>query len=234
MAMETDKILDLSRRFERLYSASVYDVLDEMRMPNQCLSLDIRALRTEWVVAGVALTIKWTAEPRHPLEIMQTKPDGANLIRLVDMIYPGCVLVMETGKTMNVGHWGELTGTMAKVRGCRGAVIDGGTRDSRHLREMGDYPVFARYCSPIESVTRAAITDYECPVWISGSLTEGVLVRPGDFVFGDCDGVLVIPSEIAEEVLSKAEEVAQTENLIRDEIRAGVHPLQVWQKYGRF
>ncbi len=232
--MDRERIVEIGRRYERLYSASVYDVLDEMKMPNQCLSLDIGPLHTDWVVAGAALTIKWTAEPRHPLELMQSKPHSANLIALVDMFYPGCVLVMETGKTMNVGHWGELTGTMAQVRGCRGAVIDGGVRDSRHLRARGDYPVFARYTSPIESVSRAAITDYDCPVWMTGSLTEGVLVRPGDFVFGDADGVLVIPAEIAEEVLQKAEAVAETENLIRDEIRAGVHPLQVYQKYGRF
>lgn len=232
--MDRDKILDMCVRFERLYSASVYDVMDEMRLPNQCLALDIKPLRSDWVLAGAALTIKWTAEPRHPLEIHQSNPHSANLFGLIDLFYPGCVLVMETGKTMHVGHWGELTGAMAQVRGCRGAVIDGGTRDSRHLRERGDYPVFARYTSPIESVTRAAITDYGCPLWMSGSLTEGVLVRPGDLVFGDADGVLVIPVEVAEEVLVKAEEVAKTEDLIRGEIRAGEHPLQVWQKYGRF
>lgn len=232
--MNAERAIQMSGRYERLYSASVYDVLDEMKMPNQCLSLDIRPLCDDWVVAGVALTIKWTAEPRHPLELMQAKPDSANPITLVDLLHPGCVLVMETGKSMHVGHWGELTGTMAQVRGCRGAVIDGGVRDSRHLRARGDYPVFARYTSPIESVSRAAITDYQCPVWMTGSLTDGVLVRPGDFVFGDADGVLVIPAEIAEEVLEKAEAVAETENLIRDEVRAGVHPLQVWQKYGRF
>lgn len=232
--MDKEKILDMCVRYERLYSASVYDVLDEMKLANQCLSLAIKPLRPDWVVAGAALTIKWTAEPRHPLELHQLKPDSANLFRLVDAFYPGCVLVMETGKGMQVGHWGELTGTMSQVRGCRGAIIDGGTRDSRHLRERGDYPVFARYTSPIESVHRAAITDYDCPLWMSGSLSEGVLVRPGDFVFGDADGVLVIPTEIAEEVLIKAEDVAKTENLIRAEIRAGEHPFQVWQKYGRF
>jgi regulator of RNase E activity RraA len=141
---------------------------------------------------------------------------------------------METGKSMNAGHWGELTGLMSEVRGCRGAVIDGGVRDSRHLRERGTYPVFARYASPIESVHRANIIDIECPLLMTGSLTEGLLVRPGDFIFGDSDGVLVIPAEIVEEVLVKSETVSKTEDLIREEIGAGVHPLEVWQKYGRF
>jgi regulator of RNase E activity RraA len=233
MAMDENKIVELCLRYERLYAASVYDVLDEMGMANQCLSLAIRPLEQHWVVAGTAFTIKWTAESRHPLELAQER-GGPNLFSIVDHFHPGVVLVMETGKSMNAGHWGELTGLMAGVRGCRGAVIDGGVRDSRHLRARGDFPVFARYTTPIESVSRSTIVDVDCPLLMSGSLTEGLLVRPGDFVFGDSDGVLVIPFEVAEEVLTNAEAVAKTENLIREEIGAGVHPLEVWQKYGRF
>jgi regulator of RNase E activity RraA len=231
--MDEEKILDMCARYERLYAASVYDVMDEMGYSNQCLSLSIRPLEPNWVVAGPAFTIKWTAETRHPVELAQEKA-GPNLFSIVDRFHPGCVLVMETGKSMNVGHWGELTGLMAQVRGCRGAVIDGGVRDSRHLRNRGTYPVFARYTSPIESVSRATIIDVDCPLLMTGSLTEGLLVRPEDFVFGDSDGVLVIPTEIVEEVLTKAETVATTEDLIREEIGAGVHPLEVWQRYGRF
>ena len=231
--MDKEKILDMCARYQRLYSAGVYDVMDEMGHPHQCLSLQIRPLDPNWVVAGPAFTIKWTAETRHPVELAQQK-EGPNLFSIVDQFHPGCVLVMETGKSMNAGHWGELTGLMSEVRGCHGAVIDGGVRDSRHLRERGTYPVFARYTSPIESVHRANIIDIECPLLMTGSLTEGLLVRPGDFIFGDSDGVLVIPAEIAEEVLIKSETVSKTEDLIRDEIGAGVHPLEVWQKYGRF
>ena len=231
--MDQEKTLEICARYERLYTAGVYDVMDEMGQPNQCLSLKIRPLHPDWVLAGRAFTVKWTAETRHPVELAQQKA-GPNLFSMVDQFEPGCVIVMETGKTMNVGHWGELTGLMAQVRGCRGAVIDGGVRDSRHLLERGTYPVFARYTSPIESVHRATIVDVDFPLLMTGALTEGLLVRPGDFIFGDSDGVLVIPAEIAEEVLDKSESVAKTENLIREEIGAGVHPLEVWQKYGRF
>ena len=231
--MDEAKTHDMCARYRRLNSAGVNYVLDEMGHPHQCLSLRIRPLQPDWVVAGPAFTIKWTAETRHPVELAQQK-EGPNLFSIVDQFHPGCVLVMETGKSMNVGHWGELTGLMSEVRGCHGAVIDGGVRDSRHLRERGTYPVFARYTSPIESVHRANIIDIECPLLMTGSLTEGLLVRPGDFIFGDSDGVLVIPAEIAEEVLIKSETVSKTEDLIRGEIGAGVHPLEVWQKYGRF
>jgi regulator of RNase E activity RraA len=231
--MDHEKTLEMCARYGRLYTAGVYDVMDEMGHSDQCLSLKIRPLHPDWVVAGRAFTVKWTAETRHPVELAQQKA-GPNLFSMVDQFEPGCVIVMETGKSMNVGHWGELTGLMSQVRGCRGAVIDGGVRDSRHLLERGTYPVFARYTSPIESVHRATIVDVDCPLLMTGSLTEGLLVRPGDFIFGDSDGVLVIPAEIAQEVLEKSETVAKTENLIREEIGAGVHPLEVWQKYGRF
>ncbi len=227
-------VSEMCERYQRLYSASLYDVLDEMGLPNQCLSLAIRPLRPDWVVAGVAFTMKWTAESRHPLELLRGQAGRPNLFSIVDGFSPGCVLAMECGKSMNVGHWGELTGLMSQVRGCRGAVIDGGVRDSRHLRERGDYPVFARYTSPIESVTRATIVDVNCPLLMTGSLTEGALVRPGDFIFGDADGVIVIPRELALEALEKAEAVAKTEDLVRQEIGAGEHPAKVWQKYGRF
>ncbi len=227
-------VLEMCERYSRLYAASAYDVLDEMGLPNQCLSLAIRPLDPAWVVVGVAFTLKWTAESRHPIEVMKERPGSPNIFSIVDGFRPGHVLVMETGKSMNVGHWGELTGLMSQVRGCRGAVIDGGVRDSRHLRERATYPVFARYTSPIESVGRAVIVDVECPLLMTGSLTEGLLVRPGDFIFGDADGVLVIPKELALDVLVKAEEVAQKEDLVRQEIAAGEHPVKVWQKYGRF
>ncbi len=234
MSKPEPDLLQMCERYQRLYSASIYDVLDEMGLPNQCLSLDIRPLDPDWVVAGAAFTIKWTAESRHPIEVMRERPGSPNIFGIADQFYPGCVLVMETGKSMNVGHWGELTGLMSQVRGCRGAVIDGGVRDSRDLRERGDYPVFARYTSPIESVTRAIIVDVQCPLLMTGSLSEGLLVRPGDFIFGDADGVLVVPQEIAADVLARAEEVARKEDLVREEIRAGEPPLKVWQKYGRF
>lgn len=233
-ALDAEAIVDMAVRYEKLYTASVYDVLDEMGLPNQCMALDIKPLNPDWVVAGAALTMKWTAETRHPLDLHQMDERRPNMFTLINLVYPGCVLVMETGKSMNVGHWGELTGTSAKVRGCRGAVIDGGIRDSRHLRAMNDYPVFVRYTSPIESVGRAVIVDVECPLLVRGALVEGLKVEPGDFVFGDADGVLVIPKAVAREVLEKAEQVAGTENLIREEIRAGEHPAAVWMKYGRF
>ncbi len=233
-APDTDAIIDMATRFERLYTASVYDVMDEMGLPNQCMALDIKPLDPDWVVAGAALTMKWTAETRHPLDLHKMDDRRPNMFSLINLVQPGSVLVMETGKSMNVGHWGELTGTSAKVRGCRGAVIDGGIRDSRHLRAMNDYPVFVRYTSPIESVSRAVIVDVECPLLVRGALVEGLKVENGDFVFGDADGVLVIPREVAPEVLAKAEEVAQTEDLIRAEIKAGEHPATVWLKYGRF
>ena len=134
--MDEAKILDMCARYKRLYSAGVYDVMDEMGHPHQCLSLQIRPLEPNWVVAGPAFTIKWTAETRHPVELAQQKA-GPNLFSIVDQFHPGCVLVMETGKSMNVGHWGELTGLMSEVRGRRGAQRACGLAQPGRARTWG-------------------------------------------------------------------------------------------------
>ncbi len=100
-APDTDAIVDMAARFERLYTASVYDVMDEMGLPNQCMALGIKPLNPDWVVAGTALTMKWTAETRHPLDLHKMDDRRPNMFSLINLVQPGCVLVMETGKSMN-------------------------------------------------------------------------------------------------------------------------------------
>src|SRR5437660_1231393 len=140
---------EMIQRYSKLYSASIYDILDERSLHNQVLSLDIQPISPASVIAGWALTVKGGAEPRRHKEVAKEKPDQPDFFKLLKAVYPGCVLVMDTGKSMNAGQWGELTGTAALARGAVGIVIDGGVRDTRHLREM-QYPTFARYSSCIE------------------------------------------------------------------------------------
>jgi 4-hydroxy-4-methyl-2-oxoglutarate aldolase len=224
---------DMIRRYGALYSASIYDILDERGLPDQVLSLDIGPLSPDQVVAGWALTVRGAAEPRRHEELAAQEPGQADFFGLIAQVYPGCVLVMDTGKSLNTGQWGELTGTAAQARGCVGVVIDGGTRDTRHLRQMG-LPVFARYSSCIESNRRWAITDYNKPILVSGATVAGVTVHPGDFICGDCDGTIVIPRDIAEAVLLEAEGVATTENEVRAALRSGEDAAQVFERLKRF
>ena len=110
----------------------------------------------------------------------------------------------------------------------RGAVIDGGARDTEYMLRIG-FPVFARYKTPLDVRGRWTLVKWNVPIVI-GSTT----VHPGDFILGDRDGVVVIPQTIAEEVITKAEEVVSTENEVRAAILKGVLPIDAYHQFGRF
>jgi len=125
-------------------------------------------------------------------------------------------------------HLGELSAETAKYRGARGAVIDGGARDTDYILRLG-FPVFCRYTTPKDVLGRWELEAYNVPITIGD-----VRIEPGDFVLGDRDGVVIVPAAIAEEVVGKAEEIVSTENLVRKAILEGVHPLEAYRRYGRF
>jgi regulator of RNase E activity RraA len=142
-------------------------------------------------------------------------------------IQPDDVLVSQPNDNL-VAHLGELSSETAQHRGARGAVIDGGVRDVDYIIRLG-FAVFARYKTPRDINGRWRLVDHQVPITIGN-----VHIRPGDYVVGDRDGVLIIPQEIAGAVVAKAEEVIQTENLVRKAILEGIHPLKAFDKYGRF
>ena len=138
----------------------------------------------------------------------------------------GDVLVVDTGEGLEHGYWGEIMSTAARERGCTGAVIDGGVRDLDYVNAMG-YPVFARFKSSASSIGRWNIRDYQITVTVGDTV-----IRPGDFVFGDIDGVVIIPGEIVIDVLTAAEDVYRREGAMRDELRQGVPIKEAYAKYG--
>jgi regulator of RNase E activity RraA len=125
-------------------------------------------------------------------------------------------------------HLGELSTETAQYRGARGAVIDGGARDTDYILKLG-FPVFARYKTPVDIVGRWRLVAHNIPIVIGR-----VKIAPGDYILGDRDGVLVIPQSIAADVVTKAEAVVQTENLVRKSILQGAHPVDAFRKFGRF
>ncbi|WP_433296171.1 RraA family protein [Pseudonocardia sp. CA-142604] len=186
----------------------VYDIMDEMGLPHQCLDLAIAPLERSMQVAGPAYTVVASPDVRERSEM---PPDT----KLADFgvfthMYEGCVVV-----------------------GATGVVIDGGIRDGRLVREIEGFSAFARYTSPIESLRRSRIHDIEVPVSMTGTLTSQVRVDPGDWIFGDEDGVLVIPAGALDEVLAKSEEAKDIEDKVREEVQAGVPVIDVFNKYGR-
>ncbi len=214
---------DLAQRCNALYTAAITDVLDRRGLTAQTLPLDLVPLRSGMRLAGPAYPIKGQLAPgadydaslRSVLEMLGTVPEGH-------------VCVYETGDAVNA-HLGELSVTALKSRGIAGAVIDGGCRDIDFiLRE--DFPVFSRHTTPQDSTGRWALTGHGD---IELSL-GGVRVARGDWIVADADGIAVIPADIAEDVIAEAEAKAATESEIRDAVRAGVPPLEAYDRFGTF
>lgn len=215
--------LDLVERLAAIpYTGAVSDVLDEMGFRNQVLPHEIRCLMPGAIVAGRALTI--LGEPSGESDPDKVFPP---LLRMLGDVRPGDVLVSQPNDGV-AAHLGELSAETAKYRGARGAVIDGGARDTEYMRRL-QFPVFCRYTTPCDILGRWRLVAYNVPISVGRTA-----VAPGDYVLGDRDGVVVIPQQVAEEVIRKAEEIVRTENLVRKAILEGVHPLEAYERYGRF
>jgi regulator of RNase E activity RraA len=211
---------DFDRLRRTLYTAVVSDVLDTLGHPRQVPSVELISISGRDVLVGRAKTTLWE-------EIDQIDPRPYELeLKAVDECQPGEVIVAAAGGSMRSGIWGELLSTAARHRGCAGAVIDGAVRDVAKMSELG-FTVFARGTCPRDSMHRQRVTAIDVPVEIGG-----VRIGPGDLLFADADGLVVVPRAVEAEVLAKAWEKVTAENHVRDEIRAGAKAAEVFQKYG--
>lgn len=207
--------------FERqLYTAVVSDALDQAGARNQTMAEYIRPVHSLATVAGWARTIACS-------DVYHATPDPYAIeIEAVDSLQPGEVAVIGTQRSRRNAPWGELLSTAAKARGARGAIVDGLVRDVRKMEQIG-FPVFAAGMKPVDSAGRGIVTAYNVPVECGE-----VIVHPGDFVFADFDGVVVIPEVLLDEVLAIAKEKVSKENTTRAELAAGAYLRDVFQKYG--
>jgi 4-hydroxy-4-methyl-2-oxoglutarate aldolase len=221
----------VAKRLKALYTAVVYDIMDEMALPHQCLDLGIAPLERDMQVAGPAYTVMAGPDIRERDEM----PENTKLadFGVFTQMYEGCVVVVGAAGERQSGIWGELMSNASRARGATGVVIDGGIRDGRLVREIDGLGVFARYTSPIESLRRSRIHDIEIPISMTGTTSSQVRVNPGDWIFGDEDGVLVIPKDALDEVLAKSEEAKDIEDKVREEVQAGIPVIDVYNKYGR-
>jgi regulator of RNase E activity RraA len=220
----------LSVRLAQLQSCTVGDVLDEMGL-YQVLAAQIRAIAPGMRLAGPAFCIRGEVTPVAKIEAESAGPrPGYEMFR---HMYPGCVAVLETGGYHRAGPWGENTALSARVRGCVGVVIDGGTRDSIELNTMG-FPTFARFVTPLRVEGRWSHTAFQVPVRLPGQAGNEVLVEPGDLVLADADGIVILPSGVATRVIAESEEVVRIEERMREELLLGTDREEVYRRHDRF
>lgn len=218
---------------EKLYTPVVGDILDQMGYKHQFLPAEIRPLaalvpvdafvdRTQpdnrLKIAGYACTVL-----ENDVFDTPKKPFGY-LTEALDQLQPNEVYVA-TG-AHNSALWGELLTATAKARGAVGAVLDGYSRDTPQVLEQ-NFPVFCTQCWAQDSSVRTYVFDYRCTIEI-GQVT----IHDGDLVFGDIDGVLIIPRQIKDEVLERALEKASAEKSMRKAIEQGMSSTEAFRTFG--
>ena len=208
---------------QQLYVAAVCDILDEMGYRNQAMHQRIRPLLPDMRNCGFigrARTFEWIETD----EINEDNPYGLE-IEAMDALNAGDVVVHSTDKNGTNAPWGELMSTIAKRKGVAGCVCDSQVRDCIKIIEM-DFPVYYAGIRPLDSKGRGLVVAYDVPVQCGT-----VLVHPGDLIFADFDGVVVIPAAIEHEVFGMAYEKVQSENLSRKELLEGKSLREVYDKY---
>jgi 4-hydroxy-4-methyl-2-oxoglutarate aldolase len=214
----------LPRRFGRLPTAAVTDVMDLMGLTRQTLPAAIQPLTPDMRVAGYAFTARGRTRRSRPRE----RDTVLRLfLRMLGAVPADSVLVLAANDT-TAAHFGELSAEWLRARRVRGAVVDGATRDAAVISRLR-FPTFVRYRTPQDSVPRWRVTDWGQPLTIGG-----VRVSLGDVVVADVDGVVIVPRRAAHEVLVRSERLVGTENKVRAAVRRGLTPLAAYERFGSF
>ena len=220
---------ELSRRYMALQGGDIDVALSSLGEPTQLLDIRIKPLRRGLKCAGTAVT--WNAVLASHDPVPREAAAVKNWRRVTDCIVPGSVLVYQPGGERSSGHLGSMYGNMLAARGTTGAVVDGNLRDSDGHERIPDWAPFSRGTSPLEAGSRIKWMEANTPILMSGELLRWIEVVPGDMVFGDGDGVIIIPQRLVLPVLEKAEDVAAREELAVREYAAGRDPEEVRKKY---
>jgi 4-hydroxy-4-methyl-2-oxoglutarate aldolase len=208
---------------DTLYTAVLSDVLDDMGHPHQALRPFVRPLDESLSFVGRARTGLYA----ETFSVLDDENPYELEIRLIDDLKAGDVAVIACGgPTDRIAPWGELLSTAAQARGAAACVTDGLVRDVRHIRAIR-FPVFHGGIGPLDSKGRARMIEMDRPV-----VCGGVRVCSGDTVFGDVDGVIVVPQAIRDEAFARALDKVSRENRTRDELRRGRLLADVYEQFG--
>ncbi len=212
-----NEIIDIIKT--ELYTPVVGDILDELGYYHQFLPQPIQALTKDMKLVGRAMPVVMV-DVYGP----QEEPFG-KLTEALDQLEENEIYLAHGG-AMRCAYWGEILTATAKKRGAVGAVINGFVRDTPQVLTQ-NFPVFCRGRYAQDSSVRTKVLDYRCPVDL-----EGIWIEPGDIIFGDIDGVLIIPQKVEQIVLEKSLEKVRGEKLVRQEIENGMSSTDAFKKYG--
>jgi regulator of RNase E activity RraA len=217
-----------SRARRELYSAVIGDILDFMGRTHQFLPPQIQPLREDFILCGRAMPVLEADDdggegPGRANEMLN-RPFGL-MLRALDDLTTDEVYIC-TGSSPTYALWGELMTTCAKNRGAAGAVLNGWSRDTRGILTQ-NFPCFSHGRYAQDQRPRGKVIDFRCRIKIGA-----VEIAPGDIIFGDLDGVVVVPREIEAEVLQRAMEKATGEKKVFLAIKSGMGAQEAWDKFG--
>lgn len=202
------------------YAAVFSDIMDEMGYHFQVVSPNtkIHPLKKNFVVTGRAVTLL------NENDGNKNEP-YSSVIKCIDTLPPDSVIVTTGADNFVTGIMGELTATALRAKKGRGAIVNGYTRDARKLINM-EFPTFAWGASPIDTTGRVRVADYNIPIIIGG-----VKIFPGDLIFADLDGIVIIPKDLEAGVIKEVIKRINTEDVVRKELAEGKTMSEVWEKY---
>ena len=213
---------DLTERLARCYTGAVHDVLRMMGRHDIVLPPEIKAIAPGTRLAGPVWTVSG--------HIDRTTTRHETLLGWCTLLAkaPAGHVVVCQPNNQEVALMGELSAQTLAARGVLGYVVDGGSRDTDLVLEQG-FPVFCSFLTPSDIVERWIPDAYGAPIDIGG-----VTIATGDYVLADRDGVVIVPRSIAEDVVTRTEQVVATESDMRRALIGGMDPVAAYHKYGKF
>jgi len=220
-----EELFSLAKR--ELFTAVVGDTMDKLGFTRQFLPAKIQPLNDEMITIGRAMPVlvaDYFSERVNGQTPVGAKPFGL-LFEALDDLKPHEIYIA-TGGSPTYALWGELLSTRALQLGASGAILNGYARDTRGILKLG-FPVFSlgRYAQ--DQGARGKIVDFRIPIEIGQTR-----IMPGDIIFGDLDGVCVIPQDITQEVFTGAVEKVRGENQVRMALESGMSAVAAFAKFG--
>jgi regulator of RNase E activity RraA len=246
---EVDEVADEQTDLERIdrlrrgaYGGAVSDALIGLGVVNTALSADFRAIRQGMVIAGRALPVRARPVGTPPAaldDVLRGRPTAPRdapvpqreLMRAIRARMPGTIVCFDAGGDRSDAHFGELSATLAMSQGARGVLMNGNLRDIARIVELSDFSAFTTGTTPNAYVLIEIVGIGE-PAPFPGRLTPYVYIRPGDFIFGDDDGVIVIPEAVVDELIDRVEMLTGRERHERALIADGMDIDDVYEQIG--